>query len=244
MTLILYYHPLSSYCHKAMMALYEKELPFQPFLIDLGKPTARNQFAAIWPYAKFPVLHDISAGVTVPESTIIAEYADGLSAKGPRLIPDDPAEARGVRLLDRVLDNYLHTPLQKIVGDRLRPEGKSDPQGVDEARATLATTYNLLESRIGAAGWIAGENFSLADCAAAPPLFYLSRVAPFTAFPRLSAYLARVMERASYRRCLDEARPFRSFFPAIPTDAPWPDEKAPAPVEAAARPRTDDRISF
>ena len=224
MTLILYYHPFSSYCHKAMMALYEKELEFQPFLIDLGNERSRTEFAAIWPYAKFPVLHDISAGVTLPEATIIAEYAAGLSTAGPRLIPEKPDEARSIRLYDRLLDNYLHTPLQKIVGDRLRPAGERDARGVAEARATLATTYKLLESRLTDSGWMAGDDFSLADCAAAPPLFYLSRVAPLAGHPRLMRYLKRVMERPSFRRCLDAARPFRHFFPADAADEGWPDE--------------------
>jgi glutathione S-transferase len=230
MTLILYYHPFSSYCHKAMMALYEKELAFEPFQIDLGDERSRAQFAAIWPYAKFPVLHDTAASVTLPEATIIAEYADGLSAAGPRLIPTRPEEARNVRLFDRLLDNYLHTPLQKIVGDRLRPADKRDPHGVAEARATLATTYRLLESRIPETGWIAGPDFTLADCAAAPPLFYAARVAPLAGHPRLSRYLKRAMERPSFRRCLDGARPFRHFFPAAPTDEGWADE--------------DDRVTF
>jgi glutathione S-transferase len=224
MTLILYYHPFSSYCQKAMMALYEKELAYEPFLIDLTNPTARAQFAAIWPYAKFPVLHDIAAGLTLPESTIIAEYADGLGTAGSRLIPADPMEARNVRLFDRTLDNYLHTPLQKIVGDRLRPAGTGDPHGVEEARATLATTYKLLESRLSEIGWMAGPDFTLADCAAIPPLFYAARLAPLTGHRRLAAYLERAMKRPSFRRCLDEARPFRSFFPAAPGDAGWPDE--------------------
>jgi glutathione S-transferase len=244
MTLILYYHPFSSYCQKAMMALYEKELAFSPFLIDLADPAARAQFAAVWPYAKFPVLHDISAGVTLPESTIIAEYADALGTAGPRLIPADAAEARSVRLFDRTLDNYLHTPMQKIVGDRLRPAGKGDPHGVEEARATLATTYKLLESRLSDVGWMAGGNFTLADCAAVPPLFYAARVAPLTGHRRLLAYLDRAMQRASFRRCLDEARRFRSFFPAAPSDAPWPDEAGAAAQPVAPIPDQHDRIAF
>ncbi len=224
MTLILYYHPFSSYCHKAMMALYEKELAFSPFLIDLGDERSRAQFAAIWPYAKFPVLHDTAASVTLPESTIIAEYADSLGTAGPRLIPEKADEARGVRLWDRMLDNYLHVPLQKIVGDRLRPAGKADPHGAQEARATLATTYALLESRLADTGWISGPEFNLADCAAAPPLFYAARVAPLAGHRRLSAYLQRVMERPSFRRCLDQAREYRPIFPADPADGPWADE--------------------
>ena len=226
MTLILYYHPFSSYCQKAMMALYEKELAFSPFLIDLQDQRARAQFAAIWPYAKFPVLHDTAASLTLPEATIIAEYADELGTAGPRLIPEKAIEARNVRLFDRLLDNYLHTPLQKIVGDRLRPPGTGDAHGVAGARATLATTYKLLESRIAERGWIAGPDFTLADCAAAAPLFYAARLAPLDDHPRLAAYLKRVMERPSFRRCLDEARPFRHFFPADPADAGWPDGDA------------------
>ncbi len=224
MTLILYYHPFSSYCQKALMALYEKGVPFEPYRIDLGDERQKAELAAIWPYAKFPVLHDIDRGVTVPEGTLIVEYVDGLSEAGPRLVPADATEARGVRLFDRLLDNYLQTPMQKIVGDRLRPEDKRDPFGVEEARALVATTCRLLESRIGAEGWIAGQNFTLADCAAAPPLFYVARLAPLEGLPRLAAYLRRVMERPSFRRCLDDARSFRPYFPTEPGDSGWPDE--------------------
>ena len=224
MTLILYYHPFSSYCQKALMALYEKDLAFEPYRVDLGDERQRAELAAIWPYAKFPVLHDIDRAVTVPEATLIVEYVDTLSETGPRLVPADAAEARGVRLFDRVLDNYLQTPMQKIVGDRLRPADKRDPFGVEEARELVANTYRLLESRIGVDGWIAGSNFSLADCAGAPPLFYAAKLVTLDGFPRLSAYLRRVMERPSFRRCLDEARSFRSFFPGEPGDGGWPDE--------------------
>jgi glutathione S-transferase len=232
MTLILYYHRFSSYCQKALMALYEKEVAFEPYEVDLSDERQRGELAAIWPYAKFPVLHDIDAGVTLPEASLIAEYVDGLSSAGPRLLPAKADEARGVRLFDRILDNYLHAPLQKIVADRLRPEGRNDGFGVEEARATLATTYKLLESRLTPTGWIAGRDFTLADCAAAPPLFYAARLAPLDCYPRLNAYLDQAMERPSFRRCLDEARGFRRFFPAAPEDGPWPDE------------RDDGRIAF
>lgn len=225
MTLILYYHPLSSYCQKAMIALYEKQLGFEPYLVDLGNERARAELAAVWPFAKFPVLHDIVDGVTAPESSIIVEYADSISTNGPQLIPSAPALARNVRLWDRVIDNYLHGPLQKIVGDRLRPEGRDDPHGVEEARATLATAYRTLDRSLGTGGWLTGDDFTMADCAAAPPLFYLSRVAPFSAYARLHAYFGRLIERPSFRRCIDEAKQYRPYFPAIPSDAGWPDEE-------------------
>lgn len=238
MTLFLYYHPFSSYCQKALMALYEKGVPFHPYLVDLGDARAKAELAAIWPYAKFPVLHDLEAAVTLPEATIIAEYVDGLSQAGPRLIPADPVEARSIRLFDRMLDNYLHAPLQKIVSDRLRPEGKGDPVGVEEARATLATTYQLLERRVAPNSWIGHRDFTLADCAAAPPLFYASRLAPLDRYPRLADYLSRVMERPSFRRCLDDARFFRPYFPAAAGDAPWPDEQQGAATQ------DDGRVAF
>lgn len=224
MTLILYYHRFSSYCHKAMMALHEKELAYEPFEIDLGDPRQKAELGAIWPYAKFPVLHDIDNNVTLPEASLIGEYADTLSQSGPRLMPRDAAAARSVRLLDRILDNYLHTPMQKIVGDRLRPEERRDAMGVEEARALIVTTYRLLESRIGTSGWIGGDDFSLADCSAAPPLFYSAKLVPMDGLPKLGGYLSRIMDRPSFRRCLDGARDFRPYFPGAASDGPWPDE--------------------
>ncbi len=226
MTLILYYHPFSSYCQKVLMALYEKEIPFSPYLIDLGDERQRAEFAAIWPHAKFPVIHHVDTGVTLPESSMIIEYLDGLSDAGPRLIPADETKARNIRVFDRVIDNYLHTPMQKIVADRLRPEGRSDPFGVEEARATIATTCRLIESRLTTSGWIAGPDFTLADCAAVPPLFYLAKLTALNAYPRLFAYLSRAMQLPSFRRCLDEAREYRTFFPSHPSDRDWPDAEA------------------
>lgn len=224
MTLFLYYHPFSSFCQKVLIALHEKELDFEPYRIDLGDERSRGELTAIWPFGKFPVLHHLEAGVTLPESSIINEYVDALSNAGPRLLPADAAGARNVRLLDRILDNYLHAPMQKIVGDRLRPDGRRDPHGVEEARATIATLYRQLERGLGANGWLNGAAFSLADCAAAPPLFYASRLVPFGAHPRVQAYFGRLMERPSFQRCLDEARQYRDLFPAAPDDGPWPDE--------------------
>lgn len=226
MTLHLYYHPFSSYCQKVMIALHERELPYQAHLVDLGDERSKAEFAAIWPYAKFPVLHDDSGRVTLPESTVIIEYLDTLPSPAPRLIPDDPTHLRAIHLLDRVLDNYVQTPMQKVVGDRLRPEGKRDPYGVAEARALLGTTYRWLEERI-IQTYLSGPDFTLADCAAAPALFYAQKVAPFCDdYPKLGAYLDRLLERPSFRRCVDEARSFREYFPSEPTDADWPEGAA------------------
>jgi glutathione S-transferase len=237
MTLILYYHPFSSFCQKVLVALYEKEVEFEPYEVDLRNERSRAELAAIWPFAKFPVLHDVNRGVTVPESTLIVEYVDGLSAKGPRLLPAEPSAARNVRLLDRILDNYVELPVQKIVADRFRPAGRGDPHGVEEARATLATTYAVLERNLGNSEWLGGSEFNLADCGAAPALFYAAKVSPFSDRPKLSAYLRRLMDRPSFRRCLDEARSFRPNFPAAAGDGKWPDEQTVAAPEP-------DRIAF
>ena len=234
MALYLYYHRFSSYCQKVLIALYEKEVEFIAHEVDLGDERSRAELTALWPHTKFPVLHDTGAALTLPESSSIIEYVDGLSAKGPRLIPERPDHARIVRQWDRILDNYLHIPMQKIVGDRLRPDDSRDPYGVEEARRTIATTYSLLDRSLPPTGWLGGREFSLADCSAAPPLFYSSMVAPFgPGHPRLSAYLDRLMQRPSFARCIDAARDFRAYFPGAPGDGPWPDEAAaPAPQES------------
>lgn len=228
MTLYLYCHPFSSYCQKTLMALYEKETDFQLHLIDLADERSRAELTALWPYATFPVLHDSASGMTMAESSLIIEYADALSpATGPRLVPADPAVSRGVRLWDRILDNHLHAPMQQIVADRLKPAERRDPVAVEEARSTLALTYNMLERALSEGDWLFGDVFTLADCAAAPPLFYAERIAPFRAgHPKLAAYFARLLTRPSFKRCVDEARQYRPLFPAADSDAGWPDGEA------------------
>lgn len=223
MTLHLYYHPFSSYCQKVMIALHERELSCEPHVVNLGDERSKAEFAAVWPYAKFPVLNDDHARVTMPESTLIIEYLDTLSASGKRLTPIDPAHLRAVRLLDRVIDNYIQTPMQKIVADRLRPEGKRDPHGVEEARALLESSYAFLEPRINQT-YLSGPDVTLADCAAAPALFYAQKVAPFAdRYPLLGAYFERMLDRPSFARCVEEARPFREFFPSADSDSDWPE---------------------
>jgi glutathione S-transferase len=227
MTLHLYCHPFSSFCQKTLMAFYEKQVDFTSHVIDLSDERSRTELLALWPYGKFPVLHDTVSGMTMAESSPIIEYVDASNATGPRLVPADPASSRGVRLWDRILDNYLHLPLQKIVADRLRPAGAGDAFGVAEARNTLAITYRMLERALVQGPWLFGDFFTLADCAAAPPLFYAERVAPFRAdHPKLAAYFARLLARPSFARCVEEAREYRHFFPAAEDDAGWPDEAA------------------
>jgi glutathione S-transferase len=213
-TLTLYYHPLASFCWKALIALYENGTPFRPHLVDLGDAKAAAAFKAIWPIGKFPVLRDDARGQTVPESSVIIEYLAQHYPGGSRLIPADPDLALEARLADRVFDLYIHQPMQKIVTDRLRPEGAHDPHGVEMARAQLRTALDMTEAKMASRTWAAGEAFTLADCAAAPALFYADKVMPFgTTHPSTAAYLGRLMQRPSFARVLEEAKPYFAMFP-------------------------------
>jgi glutathione S-transferase len=214
MPLTLHYHPLASFCWKALIGLYELGIPFEKHLVDLGDADARAAFARLWPLAKFPVLRDDARGRTVPESTILLEYVDRMSDGPVRLLPRDPERALECRLRDRLFDTYVHAPLQKIVGDRLRPADARDAPGVEQARAQLETAYALLEEQGVDGPWAMGADFTLADCAAMPALYYANEVAPFEGrWKRLGAYLGRLKERPSVARVLDEARPYAHMFP-------------------------------
>ncbi len=210
MTITLYAHPFSSYCQKVLMALYENGTPFN--LRMLGDEQAAAKLEALWPLKRMPVLVD--GGRTVVEATIINEYL-GLNYPGPvQLIPDDRRTALEARTMDRFFDNYVMTPMQKIVGDRLRPEDKRDAYGVGEARALLDRAYSWLDGVMVSRQWAAGSAFSLGDCAAAPSLFYADWAHPIDAkFTSVRAYRNRLLARPSFVRAVDEARPFRPLFP-------------------------------
>ncbi len=214
MSLTLHYHPLSSFCWKALVGLYELEIPFEKKLVDLGNAAERAAFARLWPIAKFPVLRDDAHDRTMPESTILLEYAERL-AGGRRLIPEDPDRAIECRLRDRVHDLYIHVPMQKIVGDRLRPRESRDALGVEQARAQMETTYALVDEQARVGPWSMGEDFTLADCAAMPALYYGNKVVPFVGrWKNLTAYFERLTQRPSVARVLREAEPYFHMFPA------------------------------
>lgn len=214
MSLTLYYHPLSSYCWKALIALYEAEVAFTPRMVDLGDPDDRAAFAAVWPLAKFPVLRDEARGETVPESTIIIDYLAQHDPAAATLLPADPDAARRVRLLDRLFDNYVHAPFQQVVVERLRPRDKADPYGAEQNRAVIRRGYDLLAPMIDRAGpWAVGETFTLADCAALPALHYADYGVSLADRPELAAYLARLKARPSVARVLAEAEPYFQYFP-------------------------------
>jgi glutathione S-transferase len=212
MKLILYAHPFASYCWKVLVALYENRTAFTYRSLGPEDPEAATELEALWPLKKFPVLVD--EGRPVIESTVIIEYL-ALHYPGPvRLIPADPQAALEVRFLDRYFDNYVMTPMSKIVADRLRPEDRRDAYGVEEARAALDRAYRWLDDAMAGRTWATGEHFTLADCAAAPSLFYADWAHPIgERFPRVRSYRARLLARPSVARTVDEARPFRHFFP-------------------------------
>jgi glutathione S-transferase len=208
----LYLHPLSSYCHKALIAFYENAIAFEPVVID-GSTMA--EFKTLWPLAKFPLLVDEARNQVVPESTIIIEYLDLHYPGKSKLIPADPDRARQVRMRDRYFDHYLHTPMQKFAGDRLRPADSRDPYGVEEAKRAYIAALDLVEKDLAGKTWIMGDEFTMADCAAAPTLYYGNRFyGPFReSHPACIGYLGRLMARPSYARALKEAEPFTHLLP-------------------------------
>lgn len=203
-------HPFSSYSQKVLVALYEHGTDFE--YLSLEDPAHRQLLAAHWPLRRFPVL--IDGPRTVMEASIIIEYMDLHSPGARPLVPRDPEAAWQVRLLDRFFDQYVATPQQKIVFDHLRAEEARDAFGVDEARRMLQTAYAWLEDHLAGRTWAAGADFSLADCAAAPFLFYADWThAIDPRFSRVRAYRQRLLARPSFARAVDEARPYRAYFP-------------------------------
>ena len=212
MALALYYHPFSSYSWKALIPLYEAGTPFAPRRLDDLQIAA--EWKRLWPIARMPVLVEEASGLTLPEASIIIEYLDTYHPGQQPMLPGDPDLRLEVRLMDRFFDNYLHASLQKIVGDRLRDPERRDVQGVEEARAMLDTCYAWLDARMTDREWAVGGRFTLADCAAAPALFYADWVHPLgDRFSRVAAYRARLLARPSVKRVVDDARPFRGLFP-------------------------------
>jgi glutathione S-transferase len=219
MALSLYAHPFSSYCQKVLIALYENQVPFELKMMGPDATDIQAEFAALWPLKRMPALVD--DGRTIVESSIIIEHL-AIHHPGPvRLIPNDADTALPVRMMDRFFDNYVMTPMQKIVFDSLRPAEERDRRGCDEARALLDTAYAWADSTLKGRQWAAGDLFSLADCAGAPALFYANWLHPIPeSCAELRAYRQRLATRPSFGRVLEEARPYRPWFPL---DLPCPE---------------------
>lgn len=214
MALTLYIHPLASFCHKVLIALYENAIAFRPETVDFGNPASASALLERWPVGKIPVLHDTAAGRIVPETSIIIEYLQQAYPGPVPLLPADAGARLQTRLWDRFFDLYVSTPMQKIVTDRIRPAGNNDPHGVAEAHAALDTAYAMIERQVSGHRWAAGEDFTMADCSAASALFFASIVHPFAAEQNhLPSYLDRLLARPSVKRTMGEARPFFDMFP-------------------------------
>lgn len=212
MSLTLYAHPFSSYCQKVLTALYENGTPFAYRHLGPEDPEAGAEWAGLWPMKRMPVLVD--DGTPVFESSVIIEHLDLFHPGPERLLPADPKAALGIRMIDRFFDNYVMTPMQAIVFDHLRPAESRDPYGVARARRLLDDAYRWLDGTMAGREWAGGADFTLADCAAAPSLFYADWVHGIdAAFSNLRGYRQRMLARPSFARAVDEARPFRKLFP-------------------------------
>ena len=214
MSLTLHHHPLASFCWKVVLALEEKQLAYDSVIVNLGDAQSRADHLALWPIGKMPVLVDAARGRTIAETSIIVEYLEDHHPGALPLLPGDADTRLDVRLWDRVFDLYVQVPMQKFVSDYLRPADGKDPVGLADARTMLATAYTMLDAHLADRRWAAGEAFSMADCAAAPGLFFANIVQPFAAdHPNLAAYFERLVERASFRHVIAEAQPYFEFYP-------------------------------
>ena len=212
MSLELLAHPFSSYSQKVLIALYENATPFEFRMLDAEHPENGAELMAHWSIGKFPLLLD--AGRAVFESTIIIEYLARHYPGTVALLPQDPEACAEVRLLDRMFDTYVMTPMQAVVDNALCPVAQRHEPNVTRARAALEQAYDWFERRLAGRRWAAGDDFTLADCAAAPALFYADWVHPIPAGnSALRGYRARLLERPSFARCVDAARPYRPLFP-------------------------------
>jgi glutathione S-transferase len=219
--------PISSYAQKTLMAFYEMGVAFERILVNVLDPAESAAFRRLTPLGKNPLL-ELADGRRIVESSIIIEYVDQHENKGRRLIPDDPEAALEVRLRDRFADLYFNTPMSKLAQDPRLPVGENDPRGVRLAKATLDTMFAMTDGDLAQRAWIAGEAFSMADCAMAPALSYLSEIRSFDAYPNLAAYAARLLARPSYARVSAEAAPFmRMLAGATPPPAPSPPPSPP-----------------
>ena len=214
MSLILHYHPLASFCWKVLIALYENDTPFEKVIVDLGNEASRAAFLKLWPVGKFPVLQDKVRDQIVPESAIIIGYLDQYFPGRVTFVPRDADLARQTRLADQFYDRYVHEPMQKIVTDKIRPEGSHDQFGVVQACEMLQTAYPMIDEDMRSKTWAMGDDFTLADCSAFPALFYADKVEPFTGgYSNAARYLERLSARPSVARVVEEAQPYMPLFP-------------------------------
>lgn len=203
----LYYHPLSTFSQKVLTAFHEKNVAFTPEIVDLRDEAKRAEYRKLYPLGKIPVLVR-DDGWMIPESTIIIEYLEGHFDSGTRLIPKDADRARQARFFDRMYDQYLNDSIATLVFESWKPEAKRNPEAIERARFRAGVMYDFMEKNLEGKSWSLGEEFTMADCAAAPPLLYAPRVFPFEGRKNIQAYWERLRSRPSYQRVLKEAEPY------------------------------------
>ena len=210
--LTLYAHPLSSYCWKVLIALYESSISFKSVMVNLGDPVERAEYLKLSPFGKIPAMRDGER--TILETTIMIEYLAMTFAQAASLVPTAPEAGLKVRALDRFFDLYLNSQLGKVANDRLRPASQKDAIGLEAAMNDLHTAICILEADMAHGAWAAGEVFTMADCAAAPALYYVNRLIPYDqGYPNTARYLERLMKRPSVARTIKEAGPYLHLAP-------------------------------
>ncbi|MFY2763858.1 glutathione S-transferase family protein [Arenimonas sp. MALMAid1274] len=212
MPLTVYGHLFSSYTQKVLVALYENATPFQFHSVFPDTPGITDEWLRRWPLRKFPLLVDGDRQVV--ETTIIIEYLQ-LAHPGPvRLIPPDPMAALEVRFLDRFFDLHVMDAAQHAVDGALTGDPVKQRDGLAKSVEKLDRAYAGLETALAGRTWAAGEDYTLADCAASPSLFYADWVHRIPdQYPALRAYRARLLARPSFAKAVDDARYFRPYFP-------------------------------
>ena len=203
----LYYHPLSTYSQKALIAFHEKGVDFEAEIVNLMDDGERAAYRQIYPLGKIPLLV-LDDGQWVPESSIICEYLDTHFSSDSRLIPDDPDLSRQVRFKDRMYDLYLNESVSALLFEQFKPQAQRNEELIERSRFRIGVMYGFMEKNLEKQTWTNGETFTLGDCAAAPPLFYARQTAPFDDRPNIAAYWQRLRERPSIQRVLDEAAPY------------------------------------
>jgi len=212
MTPDLYGHPFAAFVWKPLIALYERDVAFTFHMVDGDHPQNQARIAELSPTGQFPAL--VEGDTCITQSNTIVEYLDLFHGDAPPMVPAGAREALEARMMADIFDDYVADPMQQIVGDSLRDKGETDPRGVANAHGKLERTYAWLDKRLQSRQWAAGSRFTIADCAAAPALFYADWVHPNAGkHSALAAYRARLLARPSVARVVDEARPYRGFFP-------------------------------
>lgn len=214
----LFYAPLSTYCMKALMALYEKGVAFEPEFVNPMDAGSWDAYRRIWPLGKIPLL-ELDDGRRIPEASIIVEFVDRLSSEGPKLVPEDPDAALEVRLQDRLMDHYLNDQIAGLLFERRKPEQARDAALLERSAMRIEAMYGILDNNLAHRRWAAGDEFTLADCAAAPALFYAPWVHPFDDHPAIVEYWENLAARPSFERVAADARPMVERFLAGPAKA-------------------------